>query len=477
MNHGLQPKHVSSAKGGEFASACPMCGGDDRFRIWPEQNEGTGSYWCRQCGKHGDRIQFVIETKNVKYPEACQITGDVPAERKNNGKPVYKSTPTLPGAVVPKSTSPYKPKEKDPANDPIDADKWAEHAEKLVSWAQKKLSGSAGEQVLSDKGIDTETAEKYRIGWLPEDIYRQRDSWGLPEVMSEKTGKPKRLWFPTGLVIPHIITMPDGIRRVDRIRIRRPDGEPRYYIIPGSCSRQLITGTPGRIMMIVESELDALLLDQIIGNSMGIVSVGTSHAKPDKWAQQVLRDAVCILVSLDNDPAGQSAFGWWHENYQYAINHPVPVGKDPSDAHHQKCDLHAWIISGLPQGLRNLKPQASRPPHSHNANTRKSELRDFSQPDHPTHNVDPSVKTSVTMSVSVPDSISELHSLIKKNRAITIAISSTSLTLSAPAEWRKRHEQDFSRISRLIYFDSDVFEFLHSHGSKNINANNLMEAK
>lgn len=34
---------------GEYSSACPICGGEDRFQFWPE----VGNYWCRQCELRG----------------------------------------------------------------------------------------------------------------------------------------------------------------------------------------------------------------------------------------------------------------------------------------------------------------------------------------------------------------------------------------------------------------------------------------
>jgi DNA primase len=61
---GIEPKRKSNAKGGEYHSECPRCEGDpskqsDRFHVWPEQNNGDGSFWCRQCGKVGELIQFL----------------------------------------------------------------------------------------------------------------------------------------------------------------------------------------------------------------------------------------------------------------------------------------------------------------------------------------------------------------------------------------------------------------------------------
>jgi len=37
----------------EYAGACPVCGGHDRFRVWPGP---PGHYWCRQCRASGSVI-------------------------------------------------------------------------------------------------------------------------------------------------------------------------------------------------------------------------------------------------------------------------------------------------------------------------------------------------------------------------------------------------------------------------------------
>lgn len=45
---------LSSESKGEYSSACPSCGGHDRFKFWP----AVGNHWCRQCGLKG----FVADT-------------------------------------------------------------------------------------------------------------------------------------------------------------------------------------------------------------------------------------------------------------------------------------------------------------------------------------------------------------------------------------------------------------------------------
>jgi phage/plasmid primase-like uncharacterized protein len=67
-------KHVASTNGGEYAGPCPWCGGTDRFRVWPNEGE-TGRYWCRQCQRSGDGIQFLRDVHGITYRDACRMLG------------------------------------------------------------------------------------------------------------------------------------------------------------------------------------------------------------------------------------------------------------------------------------------------------------------------------------------------------------------------------------------------------------------
>ena len=64
-------KKASGTNGGEWQGPCPACGGDDRFHVWPEQNEGKGAYWCRGCGKTGDNIQYLRDFCGLSFRDAC----------------------------------------------------------------------------------------------------------------------------------------------------------------------------------------------------------------------------------------------------------------------------------------------------------------------------------------------------------------------------------------------------------------------
>lgn len=497
ISHGLQPQKVSTGKGGEFAGPCPYCGGKDRFRIWPDQNSGNGSYWCRQCGAHGDRIQFVMDTQHLGFKAACRVTGDdaIAAEFKSDSDAPY--TPRVP---APQKQESYVPRAKPPPPALSSSDLWREKASKLVAWAAGNLPGSPGEQLLNKKGISVETATAHGLGWIPEDIYRTRESWGLPTVIKEETGKPKRLWIPKGLVIPNFTrelteqlhisgnSLPDleeakggmapKMGAVHRLRIRRPDGDPRYYIIPGSGMSQMVLPGPARCVTLVESELDAILLSQMAGDITTVVSLGTSHAKPDEAVNAILQAALCILVALDFDNAGKSSFLWWKKAFPRSRRWPVPLGKDPSDAYHEGVDLRAWVVAGWPAGWRIVKTAQRLESKITQAPDSEAGLKNMG-------NVPASIgqkamdiaiahETDTLQDSDPSNPLYELLGLMAKNPRIRIVINNFRLTLQAPKDWQARNAGIFGRISRLVYFDPMVFGYLHNHGAEIITCDNLM---
>jgi len=83
----LAGRHVELRKVSpkEHHGPCPWCGGDDRFRV-------TADYFaCRQCGRKGDAIEFVMQRQNVDFKTAVSILGgDVPMSVGEKVKPVSK---------------------------------------------------------------------------------------------------------------------------------------------------------------------------------------------------------------------------------------------------------------------------------------------------------------------------------------------------------------------------------------------------
>ncbi len=354
--HGIQAKKVSTSKGGEYSSACPGCGGRDRFRIWPEEHEGTGGYWCRQCKRGGDCIQFLRDFEGLTFHQACERLGrPVPDSRD-----LTRRAPSLSSAG-----------KWDPKVYASPEDLWREKATKLTWWAHDQLFESANAAELrwlqEVRGLTLDTVFFFALGWNPglkgKDLFRPRESWGLMEVKSEETGKPRRLWLPVGLVIPWIYH--DELRRL-KIRRRKPvEFGPPYYVIPGSSMATMIlpsraaNGWACKVWLVVEAELDAILVWQEAGDLCGVIALGSASVRPDAAAAAILRQAVHIIVALDNDEPGRKEFKWWAENMKESAWHPAPKGKDPAEAWKAGVNIREWVIAGLPEGLRMMLKQTN----------------------------------------------------------------------------------------------------------------------
>jgi DNA primase len=357
-------KRVSSHKGGEYHGPCPACNGKDRFHVWPAENQGEGSFWCRQCESAGDGIQFLRDFENYSFQGACQYLGKTIDDRPKSG-----DTPRIPKAIkqtaIPGRTmAPVIAKYTPPPQDPPPGDIWLEKAEAFVAWSQDHLmyipptrksapadpAAARCRQWLKDRGIN-EMEMKFRrlgfnIGNKGKDMFRPRSVWDLSPVLKEN-GTPKKLWLPKGLVIPCIVK-----GRVTRIRIRRDKDDPRYYVIPGSDMRcTIMKHLPSReAYTIVESELDGILIRNEAGDMTGVIALGNSSRKPDAAAWAALKQAPIILVALDNDKAGHQAARWWREQFPNAKICPIPKGKDPAEAHQAGVNIREWIQSYLPKG-------------------------------------------------------------------------------------------------------------------------------
>lgn len=332
---GLNTKKTSHSKGGEFHSACPACGeGVDRFVIWPEANQ----YWCRRCGVGGDAIQFCRDFMNMSFHEARRKLNDTSrlhSQCQLKKRPAYERL-----SVV---------------QDPPKI--WQNKALIFVEWSHKQLERTpAIMKELCERGFQDRTIGQYKLGYAinlfssnSQDFFRERSEWGLP-CEYKSGGNAKKLWLPAGLVIPTMSK--DG--SVYKLKIRRrewyPDDPlPKYVEISGSKLCPSIYGDPAnQVAMVLESELDAMLIQQEAKDLCFCIALGGVTKKPDALTNRLLNESKLILWSLDNDEAGRKAALWWRESYPHLKFWPVSIGKSPGDAFKDHgVNLRDWILRGL----------------------------------------------------------------------------------------------------------------------------------
>ncbi|NNF97960.1 MAG: helicase [Desulfobacteraceae bacterium] len=438
---GIHAKHVSTTKGGEYHSPCPGCGGDDRFHVWPEQNNGRGSYWCRGCGKTGDDIQYLMDFQGLGFQDACiRLDRDIPSYTDIRAPKEIKKRPTW---------TPHT--NQDPGQT------WLERAKAFAEWANKHLQKNKNQiDYLATRGITPDTIARHQLGWNPENYYRPRSAWALADITKEN-GKKKKLWIPQGLVIPTHAPASSG-DRVIRLRIRRPEGQPRYYAIPGSNMAPMIIGPQKKALVIVESELDAILTAQDAGELVGVIAMGSSSAKPDHTANRIITAAKAILVALDFDTAGAHAWQWWKETFTHAIRWPVPIGKDPGDAYKLGLNIAQWIRAGLPP-IWTIKPDR------HLGQITKEGRGDAPPPPEPPH---PREK------IHIFKGLKKLSQLMK-NSPVHIINTTKSTRIERDEQWSALNREKSGRISELVFQDPGVFAYILKHPASRIDGENLLD--
>ena len=326
MEDGLDPKKVASTKRGEYNSPCPGCGGKDRFIIWDKLNR----YWCRQCNRKGDEIQYCRDFHGLSYVEACRKIGIAPKDRSSTRIPLLQEK---------RPTSQFQPQVvKKPLVE------WRSQAESFTRYCHEQVKHDPfALDLFLRRGLSEESIERFYLGWNPSSLWLNRSHWGLET-------EERRLWIPKGLVIP---TYDRSIGGVIKLKIRRSDWQvgdklPKYVEISGSMQTPSVYGDPkGRPIVVVESEIDAILLQQCAGDLCCSMALGGASKRPDVEGHKLLLDAPAIVFSLDVDSAGAIAYRWWKKVYLRVKLCPPPIGKSPGDAFLAGIDLREWIGMAL----------------------------------------------------------------------------------------------------------------------------------
>lgn len=291
---------------------------------WPKVDR----YWCRQCNASGDAIQFCRDFLGLDYHSACIKTGAEP-------KTSFFSRATR--------TSIFSPERV--CFPPI---LWQKKARETVLESHLNLlNNSSGLELLYDRGFSLETIKTFSLGWNPEDKFLSLPNWGLPQTIKEN-GQEKKLWLPKGILIPTIKETIVSSLKIRRSCWKEGDKLPKYVEISGSMKCPSFYGIPcDKPIVIIESELDAILTQQFAGDVCCCLALGGAGKKPDLATHNILQKASILLFALDFDEAGKKAFQFWKSTFPKLRAWPVPIEKSPGDAHLAGIDLKKWIEAGI----------------------------------------------------------------------------------------------------------------------------------
>ena len=333
---GYSPRKKSAT---EYCSPCPYCqDGNDRFTVWVNKGKG-GRFWCRVCDIKGDAINLLRDHQDLTYRQACE---------KLNVEPGTRHTPR---------------KEQTPLIAENPSDLWIEKATAFVEWSHSQLLHNDNLLFsLKKRGLTLETIKSFKLGYNPTRLFRQCPEWGLSNELKEN-GEPKSIWLPSGVVIPTFegdklvkvkIRNANFERELERYEAMKQRGNmlkyqpSKYVVVKGSKKCPSVYGnTALETLLVLESELDAILVSQEAANLCFSLALGGSKQPLDLEKERIVRGAERVLFCPDFDEAGKESWDKWVKRFPDTKRILTPVGKDPTDALNQGINLREWIKEAI----------------------------------------------------------------------------------------------------------------------------------
>ena len=304
--------------GAEKVGPCPQCGGHDRFHVRSYQDRGY--FFCRQChDKRGDAIEYLRWLHGMTYVEALAALGlqgdrpTLPTRRTPKPKPM-----TATGVAIPEAL-----------DDPPTQD-WQQVARALVDECAARLWTPTGAAALAylrgERRLNDDTIRLFKLGWnLTDD--KQRGAW-------------------RGITLPLFYG-----GDLWAVNIRRPKANvarwgDKYMMIRGSKRGQLFNGdalfADGiHTAIICGGEFDVMAAQQHAPAGVAVVTFG-SETKRVTWEADYLLRGKRVLISYDNDQAGDTGAAQW---VRHGERVRVPSGKDVTEYAQGGGDVAAWLAS------------------------------------------------------------------------------------------------------------------------------------
>jgi DNA primase len=268
---------------------------------------GKRNWCCFACGAQGDAMALVRRLNpEWSFPTAVQYLAD------NHAPPIERGmiTADSPANVI--SAAPKRPRALSPSD-----------AASLVGDAAVCLWTPPAEEAvvyLRGRGLSEATIRAACLGWRPSE-------------------------WPSGIVIPWFNK--DALVLVKVRRLGSFNG-PRYLELFRDHPTMYPSPSlvrPGKPLVIVEGEFDALLLGQELADLAVVVTLGSASARPEAAALDVLLDAPVWYVATDADQAGDVAADQWPDRV-VRVRPPGPY-KDWTEAHQAGVKLRRWWAARL----------------------------------------------------------------------------------------------------------------------------------
>lgn len=290
-------KRVAASGGGEWAGACPFCGGQDRFRVQPYASPG-GRWLCRGCtdGKWQDGIAFGQRLwPTLPFVQVCErlsvhATGSSALPLEKHAHPPQHSP---------------EPAYQSPNDD------WQSAARLAVQVCADNLWAPLGTEALAylhSRKLEADTLRYWQIGYSPGAKFGEL--W-LPRGVLLPGQAAGQIWYLKVALLPGDPVHCQGCRQTVPARQTCPHCGMinKYRGVKGNRTAAIfgadeLAGAWGALF--VEGELDALTAWQSLRDVVGVCTLGSASNQPDLavWGAYLL-PLESILAVYDADQAGQ----------------------------------------------------------------------------------------------------------------------------------------------------------------------------
>jgi DNA primase len=306
-------RKAANTRGGEYSGACPLCGGEDRFRVQP----ATGMWCCRQCHeKWGDAIEYVKWHDGVDFKTAVQSLS-LPLDSRPFTPSKYKNDPNAPKPLGNEYIA-------------LNDEDWQENARRFCERSFDALwdkHNTKPLEYLLNRGLSEDVIESAALGYNPQDYQAM---WGITEI-----------WIPRGIVIPWVIG-----NKLWRVNCRPPvaiNGK-KYIQAAGSANGLYNADAIRRFRTVImtEGEFDSLVIRSHAPHFIAVATGTVSWGRVTRWVSR-LNHADEILLAFDTDEAGEKAVTWWQEQLGEKAIRLVPTAHDVTDMWKAGQSIARWL--------------------------------------------------------------------------------------------------------------------------------------
>ena len=307
----------------EWHGPCPLSckGGDDRFWIYADGQR----FHCRRCEATGDVFDLLRLAKGLGFMDAVEyLIGEAPSSD-------VRLSPAKTVTHEPSQWDLTSQEERQKIVDDFHTDLFSDRAYVHV-FSHSTRDSTYGKYhplayLMAARMLDYDTILKYRLGWNHEGQH----------VAGQ--------WMPRGIVIP----LSNGSEIIS-LKIRTcDDNQPKYKSLGrGNFCLNKMSLQQHKQVLICEGEFDAMIADQILGETIAAVSFGGTSDVAKANLPVLTMPHEIVAFAFDADPAGLKAAARFDgANGRFKLIE-LPEGKDLSDLALESFDvLQDTVISQM----------------------------------------------------------------------------------------------------------------------------------